>query len=124
MSTPKDPAVSMSEPETQKCPTCGSVCRVEGKTTRYFVPNTEVPGKSAQEMAIEYALSVEWKGDDYGARKLYYRDAWLAGHAAGRAELEAKNLERLKRRILKLKERIQGMGVVFGEDVGASREKK
>lgn len=33
--------------------------------------------------AEDYALGVEWKGEDYGARKLYYRDAWLSGHAAG-----------------------------------------
>lgn len=29
--------------------------------------------------AEKYGLSVEWRGDDYGARKKYYEDAYLAG---------------------------------------------
>jgi hypothetical protein len=32
--------------------------------------------------AARYALNVEWKGDDYGARKLYYADAFKAGWRA------------------------------------------
>jgi len=38
--------------------------------------------------ANEYALTVKWRGDDYGMRKQYYTDAYLAGHAAAQKEFE------------------------------------
>jgi len=34
-------------------------------------------------LAEEHSLAVEWKGDDYGARKQYYKDMFLAGAALG-----------------------------------------
>jgi hypothetical protein len=42
----------------------------------------------ARDKANEYALTVEWRGDDYGMRKQYYADAYLAGHAAAQKELK------------------------------------
>jgi len=43
----------------------------------------------ARDKANEYALTVEWRGDDYGMRKQYYADAYLAGHAAAWNEIGA-----------------------------------
>lgn len=43
-----------------------------------FVPLPPV----ARELAEQAALDVEWKGDDYGARKRYYVDLFLQGWAA------------------------------------------
>jgi len=35
-----------------------------------------------EKLAEEHALAVEWRGDDYGARKQYYIDMFLAGARA------------------------------------------
>ena len=63
--------------------------------------NTEELEALIQQMAEKYALNVEWKGDDYGARKQYYKDAFTAGAKAfyeigkivGRSEATAKEKE-------------------------------
>jgi hypothetical protein len=47
-----------------------------------------------RERAEKYALEVEWKGDNYGARKQYYADAYLAGLREG-LEMAAKTADEL-----------------------------
>lgn len=56
--------------------------------------------------AEKYALSIEWKGEDYGARKRYYRDAFLAGYAHAQSELAKAREENA--RLRKALEKIAG----------------
>lgn len=51
--------------------------------------------KARDEAAEEYALSVEWNGENYGKRKQYYRDAFSAGWDAAMA-LAEKEIEATK----------------------------
>lgn len=43
--------------------------------------------RKREAMAEEYALNVEWKGTDYGERKMYYRDCHREGSASLREQL-------------------------------------
>jgi len=43
--------------------------------------------RKREEMAEERALNVEWKGTDYGERKMYYRDCHREGSASLREQL-------------------------------------
>lgn len=45
--------------------------------------------EAAEEAAEQYALTVKWRGDDYGMRKRYYSDAFLAGAKWQRESAEA-----------------------------------
>lgn len=54
---------------------------------------------SCEELAEAYVVKVEWRGDDYGVRKGYYRDAFLAGIKEGKriqSEIHTNNYDKMK----------------------------
>jgi hypothetical protein len=62
----------------------GFVAGIAHERAKRKPPEPQQGGQTDQERAKEYALSIEWKGDDYGARKQYYTDAALWGLTEGR----------------------------------------